>query len=77
MMTKTKGVRKFAGVTSADLQVFAQHFCNGLLLESPPEIIQLFSGVLVILLSSFKLRSATEAGRLCVDQEIQSRTLAP
>jgi hypothetical protein len=30
MMTKTKGVRIFAGVTSADLQVFAQRFCNGL-----------------------------------------------
>jgi hypothetical protein len=29
MMTKTKGVRIFAGVTSADLQVFAQRFCNG------------------------------------------------
>ena len=29
-MTKTKGVRQFAGVTSADLQVFAQRFCNGL-----------------------------------------------
>jgi hypothetical protein len=29
-MTKTKRVRQFAGVTGADLQVFAQRCCQGL-----------------------------------------------
>lgn len=122
-MTKTKGLRQVAGVTSEDPQVFAQRFCNGFGIEvvtgnrtlvrsgslasagrlASMLLIQLFSGlncgvpnaakatslrvvpstasangdvlVLVILLSRFKLRYAIEAGRLCVDREIQSQTL--